>query len=473
MRTAARALCALTLALSPLPLMAQETDAFVAPPGLARLRVGAEFSRFDSRFAPGSGTEPLTGDLLAPLTSGTFAALRPLETELNRFFAAGGGGVTADPQSLRLGTPDLEAAANVRTVPFAASLGVLPRLEVGLSVPLLREEVLFTRFGLSGGTVGLNPAPAENAARLAQLGDEWRSLGGSPLLPTGGSALGRELQRLLQVRAPGQSLSLPDSALGAAQLSPLLVGQLGVQPLESRLSPWRIGDAEVSGRFQLLNTAGPAPLPTDTTGFRYRAALTLSARLPTGSEADSVYLLSFFPDVGHSGAGVGVDGDLFFGRRLWTTLSLRYAMRGEVEVTRRVVDPREPLASSAAARAVRWSPGSELELSVAPRYRLTEAIALGAQYGLGRQGAATFRIDGGDEGAGILDVAGGLAHTAGVAVRYTTLPAYWSGARLVPLEVSLGYRATLAAPARRARASAVLLQATLFHSLFGGPVGAR
>src|SRR5690606_14012020 len=99
--------------------------------------------------------------------------------------------------------------ATTRVVPLSLSAGILPRLEVGASLPLLREEILPTRFGLSGGTLGANPDLDGNAELLALFGEEWGSLGASPLLPTDSSALGRELQRLVEARFPGEALDLP------------------------------------------------------------------------------------------------------------------------------------------------------------------------------------------------------------------------------------------------------------------------
>lgn len=465
MRPVVRALCALSLALAPVPLPAQEGDAFVLPPGMFRLRATAEFAHFDSRFVAGGGAEPLAGELQAPLTARTFAPLLPLQTELNRFLGA--GAVQADPQTLQLGTLDVVADANVRVVPLALAAGVFPRLEIEVSLPLLREEVLLTRYGLTGGTVGANPDRAENAELLGRIDPQWRALGESALLPTDSSALGRELQRLVAERLPGETLNLPDSAATAALLDQLLGEELGLTPLQPGLGPWRTGDAEVSARFRLLSTMGGAPVPTDSTGLHYRATLSVSARLPTGSEPDSLGVLSQLPAVGQSGFGLALDGDLFFGTRFWATVSARYARRSEVEVLRRVVPPATPFASAAPARSVRWAPADRILVRAVPRFRLTESLSLGAQYSLAISGGERFTAGDGATDAAVLDLEGGAAQTAGIGLRYSTLPAYWEGRRLLPVEVSIGWETTLSGPSAAPDASVVTLQASVFPRFWG------
>jgi hypothetical protein len=465
MRPVARALCALSLALAPVPLPAQQGDAFVLPPGMFRLRATAEFAHFDSRFAPGGGAEPLASNLLAPLTAQTFAPLLPLQTELNRFLGA--GAVQADPQTLRLGALDVAADANVRVVPLSLAAGVLPRLEMEVSVPLLREEVLLTRFGLAGGTVGANPDTASNAELFGRIDPQWRTLGRSALLPTDSSALGRELQRLVAERLPGETLDLPDSAATAALLDQLLGEELGLAPLQPGIGPWRTGDAEVSARFRLLSTLGAAPVPTDSTGLHYRAALSVSARFPTGSEPDSIRVLSQLPAVGQSGFGAGVDGDVYYGTRFWATVSARYSSRSEVEVLRRVVPPTEPFASPAPAHTVRWAPADRISIRATPRFRLTESLSLGAQYSLSLLGDDRFTIADGAADASVLDVEGGAAQTLGIGFRFSTLPAYWEGRGLLPVEVSIGWETTLSGPEGLPDASVVTLQASVFQRIWG------
>lgn len=466
MRTLARALCVLCLALAPLPLAAQEGDAFVLPPGMVRLRAAVELSRFDALSADG-GSRPLGSELAGPLTARSFAPLRPLETELGGFLAGAGSPVAVDAQTFQLGALDAAATASTRVAPLSVAAGVLPRLEVGLTLPLVYDEIQFTRLGVAGGTLGGNPDPEGNAEVFALFGEQWSALGSSPVLPVDSSALGRELLRLVAASFPGETLALPDSAADLAILNQLLGTELGLAPLESRASEWRVGDVELSARFALLSTLGGSPVPTDSGGLHYRAAVSVSARLPTGSEPDSVRPLSLLPDVGQSGFGVGLDGDLFLGERIWATASLHYARRSEVEVLRRVADPDAPLSSPERPQAIRWSPADLLALRLAPRLRLTDAISLGAQYSLARRGSTSFEIPGGPPDAGILSTAGGVSQSAGLGLRYSTLPAYWGGAGLLPVEVVLRYERTLSAPAGQPEASRVLLQADVFHRVMG------
>ncbi len=466
MRSVARALRLLCLALAPFPLSAQEGDAFVLPPGMVRLRGAAELSRFDALFADG-GTEQLGAGLLGPVNSLSFAPLLPLQEELARFLSEAGSPLPADAQSFQLGTLDVAAAASTRVVPLSLAAGVLPRLEVGIELPLLRDQILFTRRGLSGGTLGPNPDPAANAERFALFGDEWSSIGGSAFLPTSGSPLGVELQRLFEAGFPGEALDLPDSAATVDDLNDLLAEELGLAPLEGRTSAWRVGDARVSARFSVASTLGAVPVPTDSAGIHYRAAVSVSARLPTGSEPDSVWLLAHGSEARGSGFGVGADGDVFVGRRLWATASLQYSRRSEVEVVRRVASPAAPLSAPGRPRSVRWTPADRLSLRVAPRFRLTDAISIGVQYSLARLGDSSFELASGEGDASVLNAPGGIAQSAGFGFRYSTLPAYWGGAGLLPVEVVLRYDATLDAPTGTPHASRVFIQANVFHQLIG------
>src|SRR5690606_16731977 len=121
------------------------------------------------------------------------------------------------------------------------------------------------------------------------------------------------------------------------------------------------------------------------------------------------WLLTHLPGVGIAGFGAGVDGDLFVGERLWATGSVRYARASEVDVVRRVAPTGAPLAPEGGPRSVRWQPADVLSLRIAPRFRLTEAISLGARYAASRMGESTFVLPGGEADASVLDLEGGFS----------------------------------------------------------------
>lgn len=440
-----------------------ERDAWVAPAGTIHLGAGMEYTHFDGRFGP-SGREPWVADLLRPLTASNFAPLATVRTRLDEFLAATGGGGPAGEDELSLGTPDLAATADFRRVPMELGIGLLPRIEVGVMVPIFRSELRVTRFALSGGTVGRNPAPEENAAALGAFGESFEELGRSPLLPLATSPLGIELRE--RVEAAGGEIVLPAAPLASdSLLNAILASELGIAPLATFRGPWRVGDAEASVRVRLLSTFGDAAFPTDSAGLDYRLAAIAGVRLPTGSEPDTLRLLVPSPEVGLSGWSAGMAGDLFFGRRLWMGAAIRFAGAAPVEVLRRLAPPGAPFGSGDPPRAVRWSPPSALSLRLSPRLRLEESVAVGLDYELLALGGSRFT--GADGGAAVLDTDGGSAQRIGGSIRYSTLTAAVPGSGVLPVDALLSYTRTLSGPSGHPAAAALRAEARVFHRFWG------
>src|SRR5690606_39156008 len=117
----------------------------------------------------------------------------------------------------------------------------------------------------------------------------------------------------------------------------------------------------------------------------------------------------------------------------------------ETDIVRRVAPPGAPLSVFADTTTLHYRPGDRIELSFAPRYRLTESISLGAEYSLFQVGDSEFS---GGEGAdaSILDLAGGTLQRVGLGIRYSSLPAHWAGRARIPIEAVLGYQRTLNGP---------------------------
>jgi hypothetical protein len=449
-------------------LVAQEPDAFLLRPGELRVQAGGAYTHARGWYGPGA-LVPVGGGLAGPLHAGNFAPLRPLEAELRAFYAAtqplpGAGAVEVGPETLQLGALDFATAANRRAVVASLALGVLPRLQLGVRLPILQEERLVQRLGLTGGTVAPNPSPDANAARLAAVDARWRELGGAAFLPTSGSALGRELQQRVRALTGGDSLQLPAAAPGVDLLQQQLPAAFGVAPLASGLLPWTLGDLEVEARLGLFDTFGGAPYPVEPGDLDLRTAVTLGVRLPTGGQADTLAVPVLFDDTGLAALHGRVEADLFLGRRVWTTLRAGYTAFRPVDLERRLVAWDAPLGGGP-AQPVRWRPGNQLELRVLPRYRLTEEISFGAEYALLHAGAAAHAVDG--VGAEPLARAAGASHRLSIGGRYTTLPAHHLGARLLPAEVGIRYRTTLGGVAGTVAASSVEAELSLFPRLFG------
>lgn len=434
-------------------------DGWLLPPGTLRFGVAMDYSHFDSRFGAG-GTEPWSADLAGPLDATTFAPLGPVRTGLEAFFAATGGGPAVDAGALTLGDIALDLSADTRWVPFELSLGVLPRLEIGVRLPIFRSEVQVSRFDLAGGTVGANPAPDANAAALAGFGAEFGALGRSPLLPLEGSTLGAALTA--RVAAAGGEIFLPTDAAGDSLLNALLMSELGRPPIATHREPWRVGDARAHARIRLVSTMGADPFPTDSGPLHYRLSATLGARLPTGTEPDTVRLFTPSPSVGLMGWSAGIGGDLFVGSRVWVAASAGYSATSPVDVLRRVTDPERPLVSADPPQVVRWSPPTELRIRISPRWRLEESLSVGVDYEMLTTGASAY-----DGEAEVLNASGGSAQRLGGSARFSTLPGYGPDGGLIPFEAVLAYSRTLAGPDGYPRATTLAVGARVYHPLWG------
>jgi hypothetical protein len=442
------AAAAFTLLLLTLPRGAaaqvDASDSYVLRSGQIRLRAGMQYAGYDERFGP-NGREPLAAPLLQPLTPLTFAPLRPLSAGLADFFTATGSQPGAGPFSLEaapdldLGTPDLRLFESVVSAPLELSVGVLPRVEIGVSVPLLRGEQMLERFTITGGNVGANPNAAANAALLGRIGAQWEALGRSTFLPTDSSVIGKALQARVRGLTGGESLQLPTEPGDTALFQSQLLSAYGVPGLRSRVDRLRPGDAQILGRVLLFSNFGAVPVPGDSArGTHFRSALLLGLRLPTGVAPDTVELLPIRYGVGLSGYSAGVVSDLFVGSRFWATLGVSYTSFGTSDETRLFSPPETPLSSLGPPVGVRLTPGSELQVRAAPRFRLAEAISLGAEYELDRTGAT--RLEGGGAAGESFELAGGTGQRLGAGLRYSTLPAAEEGRSLFPLEIELRYQ---------------------------------
>ena len=137
---------------------------------------------------------------------------------------------------------------------------------------------------------------------------------------------------------------------------------------------------------------------------------------------------------------------------------------GGAEVTRLFAPPSVPLSVPGPPVGVRITPGSELEVRVAPRIRLVEGISLGAEYGWTRVGA-TKMVE--SAGNGSFETAGGSGQRVGVGLRYSTLPAFAEGRSVVPMEMELRYQRTTAGPEGAPDTGYAIFEARFLPRLWG------
>jgi hypothetical protein len=436
---------------------AQAVDASVQTPGVIRLDVAGIFTHADQRFTD-TVREPeslwyqrIAIDLLSGIET-------TLATEIDRFFAATGTPVEG---AATLGSLTARYQGTTRAVPFRLAVGLLPRTELTFSLPLERDDVLLQALGVADGTLGRNPDATGNAALLASIDPRWEALGASALLPTATSAIGIALSARVMELA-GSAPSLPAGAADAQLLAQLLSLTPGAAPPLSGARPWRWGDLEVGARLLAISSFGTAAFPTGERPLDLRLTAAIAARLPTGQEVEPDEPFTRLPTVGHTGFRAGAEADLFMGRRFWLTA-------GTSLLTLR--DREEPLAGTWLVSSVIWSPANELSLGIAPRYRLTETIAMGGRYEMRRSGTARSEIRG-ENGSFALVTPAGTVQRAGVEMRFSTL----ASIERVPgvlrgpyaLEAGIGFLRTISGPPGIPASGAVILQGSILQRLWGG-----
>ncbi|HET8655526.1 MAG TPA: hypothetical protein VFL93_08445 [Longimicrobiaceae bacterium] len=462
-----------TMALAPTGAAAQALDAYVQPPGMARLEFGGVFTAYDARFGADGKRVSLASDVLSgPLTAESFAPysdqLSGLQTGLRDFFGSFDPSVAVDSESFRLGTPDVRIYDHFVRVPMGFSLGILPHVQIGARTEFVKGGRLVERLGFPEATVGANPDAAGNSAKLEKLGAQWADLGASTLLPTDSSTLGQALQRIAVAHGT-DSLALPDSPVGEAWFTPLVQPDFGVYPLASGLEDWRLGDTELNARVLLLSTMGQRGFPGDSALFGLRSSVEASLLLPTGKEPDSLLLVPVAVPQGRSGYSVASVTDIFVGRHAWLTLAARYDLPGTQSLRRRVVPGSFPLAVAGVIDTVQFTPGRALSLTIAPRLRVAEAIALGARYGVTRTSDATVRArtaDGIVTGLGATEA--GTIQRFGLRLSYSSLPGYVRGEASFPAEFVLSYDRVLSGPPGLPAASGLTAQVSLLPRFWGG-----
>lgn len=454
---------------------AQATDAFVLPPGSVRVSAVGEFEAYDALFG-GSGRVGLGESLRGPLDAASFPPLAPLFSTLEDFLTLtagrpGAGTISLSPEDLSLGAVDASVFLSRVRAPMRLDAGLFRRVQLGVTVPLLRGRQQIQRLGIEGATVGTNPAVSRNRDLLARVGGNGAALGALPLLPTRESPAGVELQRRVRA-ATGDTLILPrgDSAR-AGVLQRLLVDEYGVEGLRSGASLLRPGDLEVEARVTILDALDGAPLPDSLDGFALRLAAVAGIRVPTGVGPDSVTLFGRDADAGLSGFQIGAIADLFFGSRRWVTVGLRQVVLRGGDVTRRVAPADAPLSVTDPPTPVRWSPGDTLQLRVSPRYRLADPISAGIDYEIQSVTGGRYESLEGGGGAELLATEGGLTQRIGVGVRFSSLPAYARRASSIPIEVTLSWARLLSGPAGMPAASGARLEGSLYLALWGRGAG--
>ncbi|MFQ5535888.1 MAG: hypothetical protein ACE5GJ_00425 [Gemmatimonadota bacterium] len=498
----------------------------LAPAGRLRVSFDPLFASWHTRYREAEGSsavvkEPLARDLTDPTGARPFPGVALVQEHL----AALTGSSLPTPV---IGDVRGELTQNVRRVELRADVGVFSWLTVGAMVPWSRNrtalDVAF--FPAPDATWGVNPAITDNEAvstYLQAVGDAAslaadRAAGACATDPASAacSAAERLAQRAGDFAARSQVMyflapffplagTTPADALTAAavaledDLVAAGIGAIGApafatrtadaeefttlttdpaagiqgSPLKSRKGLWEMGDAEFTAAARILRGS-----VVDSGAAHPRLAWDLQGgvlvRLGTGVPPSP----DVFFDLGSGDGQTDVEGFVYGAFRAGSRMGLRavarYGIQRGAALLRRVTAPDAPLAPLNSRRAVYWTPGKYLDLSLSPRIVLGDALALAVDYRRFRKNADRFSLlnpagDGSDPDVSVLARETGLHATQiAIGLRYSTLDAWRAGKVGSPMDLSLRLVRTVAGSGGRTPADMrVEAGVSLFRRIWG------
>lgn len=405
-------------------------DASTPGRGTFRFHAATAWTRYDARFVTG-GIAPLgallTSDSLGVREIPRLSVAESLVTE-----------ATNAPFRLTLGRSRLDATAREEIIPLALEYGIADRLSIGVMVPVVRKRVA-VQFQLdTAGGFGANVGPNQhrtsmtasqnNATVQAQLADAAQQLQArlascraDPAGPGCAALLAREAEALALIAA-SQAFALQlellygsadnegqpfvptaqsdaQTAIEAriaqlnAQYRDLLTasadlltarpfgagGPAGVADVQRYFAAegfrdsvvtqerFGVGDVEVGLKFLVLHR-----LPTEARALGLQLAVAAALRLGTGSDDSPSEVVDMRLSAGDDRVDARAVLDVSYGR-----FGLLAAARHETAVT--TAEPEDP---SVPAPPAPLNDRSITEISVAPRWHLSEPLAFHAAYSL-------------------------------------------------------------------------------------------
>lgn len=400
-------------------------SAFVASPILARgsllLEVDPGAVSFRRLYPDGSGEGPDRFLLLPAIGTDQAPALEPSEA---RFRSLAGD---PDAPGIVLGATRGRITADEQVLPMRLYYGVLDRVTVGLTVPVVRRRVeAHLRLSPEGANVGRNPALADNGtvadflaqseSALAQLEaavDDWcaqageadpRCTEGRALVADLGGFLGGlstayeeealfplasgDLGGLLSVRwgsfriaaaewnvtppeaLPLASAFLDDDALRSEVVEP--AWGPGGFPMETPRTFLLLGDVEAHVALALLH-----PQPDPRNGIRIRSSLVGTVRFPTGRPDSLRIVAPLDPPRGAGGLELRSVTDLLLPGRFAVLAVVEFGTAGSRDLVLLAPDPSRPFVPGATRTRARWSPGDHLRVALTPRFHLHRNLSVG------------------------------------------------------------------------------------------------
>jgi hypothetical protein len=441
---------------------------FTASPVLGRGRllfeVGGE-ARSVSRLYEGGGP----GEFLFVPDLGVdhVPGLAPVEDRLR-----GLAGVPETPR-LRLGTTRGRVSANEQVLPMRLSYGVLDRITLGVTVPVVRRRVdALLRLSPDGANVGANPADEPEAGVAAFLAgsqaaltdlqaavDAWCAENGEgdaqcqsgralteefgsflsalstayneeALFPMGGSDLGD----LLAARWSAVREGAATWAAEAPEALPLATGGIGDEAFRSLvLAPaWGatgfpgetpkafllLGDVEAHLALALLD---PDPPGQEGGSVRIRSALVGTVRFPTGTPDSLRTVAPLDPPRGVGGVELKSVSDILLPGRFAALAVVEVGRSGTRDLTLLAPDPAQPFIPGATRTEVRWTPGDHLRVSLTPRFHLHRSLSLGAGWSYMARGPDQYESLDPDGPVPFQPERGPRLHRASIELRFAAL----------------------------------------------------
>ncbi len=221
----------------------------------------------------------------------------------------------------------------------------------------------------------------------------------SPYVPMSGSAAEQALlARVIALRdahtrygvtaiAPATTLPLgAQTPLTASDLERLMrdsTAGYGAKPLDGS-ARINIGDVDVSAKIRVFDSFGRTQRARlDADGFGFRQSIGVTFRIGSGIAADPGDFLDLGTGSGENAIGFRSYTDVVFNRRLWTSIVVGWAQAQGSEQRIRIpaVQGDQALESWREVMAtVQRRPVYQAE--IAPRYHLSDYIAIGGYYGV-------------------------------------------------------------------------------------------
>lgn len=469
-------------------------DVSLAPKGMVRLRAITAWTRYDSRYGA-TGVEPLGARLTADsLGVRQVPALSAVESEVQS--------ASGLPFTLTLGRSRLDATARTEVLPLGLEYGVSSRVAIGVTVPIVRKRAaLLFRLDTAGG-FGANVGP--NVHRTSQVAAQTNAVVQAEFE----SAAQQLLQRLSNCRANPGNAGCPALLAREAEALQLVASSQSFATSVGALygTSTTLGMAFVPTSQSAAQAAIQARIAAFNT--QYRDLLSSSADLlsatpsaaggPAGSAAFERYLveeaggdsLRMQERVGIGDVEIGIKVLVLgaprrVGQRVSTQLALASSLRlptGSTQSPSSVFDLRlgdgrfildsraimdyragrlgfqgtaqyamaldrvDTTGALGGAAALARDNGYWLEIQAAPRWHLSEPLALHAAYSL--RASETLGSD----------------QLAGAGVSFSTLSSY--SAASLPIEMRYTHLQSVSGDAGRARVVRDQLELRIYYRLW-------